>query len=55
MTLIPDQTKTQQKKENFRPISLMHLDAKTLNNIIGKTNSTVYQKVSSQGCRDGST
>ena len=38
--LIQNQTKTLQKKENYRPVTLINIDAKILN----KSNSTIHLK-----------
>jgi hypothetical protein len=61
ITLIPKSHTDPTKRENFRPISLMNIDAKILNKILTnqiqehiKTITHRYQVGFIQGCRDGS-
>jgi hypothetical protein len=62
ITVIPKSDEDTSKEKNYRPISLMNIDAKNFNKIIANQIQQHIRKItsmtksaSSQGCRDGST
>ena len=57
ITLIPKPDKDNTKKENYKPISLMNIDAKICNNILTNTSKSSFTMIKLglfQGCKDSS-
>jgi hypothetical protein len=53
--LIPRPGKSTTKKEHYRPISLLYIDAEILNKILAKRLYSITKLVSFQRYKDGST